>query len=77
MKRQNYTVVVTEEAGSPYPIIAKEEKDKKDAVLMAGKLAKENPEKLVFIEYFRPQDGQQGYINRDGFDITGKSWTDQ
>lgn len=72
----NFTVVLTSEAGSPYPIASKSENTEKAAIKKAEDWASEHPDKLVFIEYFRSNDGQKGYINRDGFDITGKSWTD-
>ena len=29
----------------------------------------------VFIHWFRAPDGQHGYINPDGADLTGQSWT--
>ena len=28
----------------------------------------------IFIEWFRPSDGQHGYYNRDGHAITGQAW---
>ena len=28
----------------------------------------------VFIETFRASDGQKGYLNPDGYSITGESW---
>lgn len=31
----------------------------------------------VFVSFYRSQDGQTGYLNRDGFGITGMSWTIQ
>lgn len=40
----------------------------------ADNLSKENPEKLVHISFLRKSDGQQGYINREGADVTGKAW---
>lgn len=76
MKKVSYTVVLTEQAGSPFPIKLSVESSEAAAVTIAKKWAGENPDKLVFIEYFRKRDGQGGYINPDGFNITGVSWTD-
>lgn len=68
--------VVLQDVGGLHPINAVSASSSQEAKSMAKKWAREYPDKLVFIEYFRPGDGQHGYINRDGFDITGKSWTD-
>lgn len=70
-----YTVILTDEAGSPYPAKQESFNKKPKAIKLASQWAKEFPDKLVFIDFFRTQDGQQGYINKDGADITGKSWT--
>ncbi|MEB6549054.1 hypothetical protein MXL46_08090 [Heyndrickxia sporothermodurans] len=71
-----YTVTLTEEAGSPYPLKGKTTEIKTEAINTAEKWAKENPDKLVFIEFYRSNDGQKGYINKDGAGISGTSWTE-
>jgi hypothetical protein len=76
MKKYQYTVTLTSEAGSPYPIAQNHNDARFVAIAQAKEWAEEHPDKLVFISFFRSQDNQHGYINRDGVDITGKSWTD-
>jgi hypothetical protein len=34
----------------------------------------ENKNNKIFIRFFRSFDGQHGFLNPDGCDITGKSW---
>ena len=72
---RKFSVVVTEEVGSPYPEKQISTTSEGEAIKTAEKLASEQPEKLVFIEFFRTQDGQHGYLNRGGFSISGQSWT--
>lgn len=71
----NYTVVVTEEAGSPYPDYVIDASSISEAIEKAEEMAEKHPDKLVFVQFFRKSDGQSGYINRDGADIVGRSWT--
>ena len=72
---RKFNVVVTEEAGSPYPEKQISTTSEGEAISTAEKLASEHPEKFVFVEFFRTQDGQHGYLNRDGFSLSGYSWT--
>lgn len=46
------------------------------AIQKAREWAGQYPDKQVFIQFYRDSDGQVGYINYDGADLTGKSWTD-
>lgn len=69
-----YTVFVKNDS-SHYPIRSVDLKSERAAIKKAKDWAKEHPNDLVFIEFYRPSDGQIGYINRDGAAITGKSWT--
>lgn len=48
--------------------------NEKAARTHAENLAKENPNKQVFVSFFRKSDGQHGYINREGADVTGSAW---
>jgi len=68
---EKLTVVVQDDLQA---IKAVEVSNKEQAKKTAKELAKEHSDKQVFIEYFRESDGQQGYINKDGFALTGKSW---
>lgn len=74
MERIVYTVILSD-VFKEYPLQVQEEKSERDARKTAKKWAKEYPDKLVFIEFFRKSDGQRGYINRNGASITGRSWT--
>jgi len=39
------------------------------------KWKKQNPNNLIFVEWYRATDGQYGYLNRDGnHAIAGKAW---
>lgn len=67
--------VIVKEMGDLYPLQAREAKTEKEARSTAKKLAEQHPDKQVFIEFFRPSDGQNGYINRNGFSLIGESWT--
>lgn len=69
-----YTVTVKNQGGQ-FPIKDKNFNVKNIAISQAKQWAKENPDNQVFIEFFRKSDGQQGYINQDGFDLIGSSWT--
>lgn len=46
----------------------------KEAKQTAKEWAKKFNNELVYVEYFRKSDGQQMYLNDDGYDLTGKSW---
>ncbi|UXY13853.1 hypothetical protein N8I74_11020 [Chitiniphilus purpureus] len=47
---------------------------KAEVVKIAQKEAVKAGQK-VFVCWFRPSDGQRGYLNRDGaYEITGKAW---
>lgn len=50
-------------------------KTQKAAEELADTWATNNPDKQIFVSFYRASDGQRGYINRDGAAITGKSWT--
>ena len=42
---------------------------------IARGMAQRSKDGQVFIEWYRPQDGQRGYLNPDGHhDITGKAY---
>lgn len=71
----SYTVVLFDEVGDLYPRKEETHKSKTIAVSIAEKLAKENPSKVVYINFYRSTDGQHGFINRDGAGMTGRSWT--
>lgn len=47
---------------------------KKEAEEIARTWVKENPNKQIFISWFRNSDGQKGYLNPDGnYAIIGKA----
>jgi hypothetical protein len=47
----------------------------KQAVALASKTAEENPDKQVFVSWFRASDGQNGYLNSNGdHAVVGKAW---
>lgn len=70
----NYTVTMKEQ-GAWEDDYMHEFQNEKAATTHAENLAKENPDKLVFVSFFRKSDGTRGYINWDGADVTGKTWT--
>ena len=72
----SYTVVVSDEFLSPYPDKEEHTNIKNDAIGKAKQFAAEYPDKKVYISFFRKNDGQHGFINPDGADITSRSWTD-
>jgi hypothetical protein len=43
----------------------------RDAIKQTTELAAKHSGARVFCEFFRASDGQRGYINRDGADVTG------
>lgn len=75
--KESFTVVVTNEVGSPYPIKEDTVSDEKQAIEIAEKWAKEHQDQFVFIQYFRSSDGQHGHLNPSGYDITGADWADK
>ena len=72
----NYNVVVRPVVG--YDVKSKNVKSKKEAVELAKQWAEEQngSENQVYIEFYRESDGQHGYINPTGADVTGKSWVE-
>lgn len=74
MKNTTYHVYRKEE-GSPYDTAGLDFVDENKAINKAREWAKEHPDQLVFISFFRKNDGQKGYINRDGAGFTGQPWT--
>lgn len=67
--------VTVEEKNQYYPLYEVSFDKQKEAVAQAKKWAGEHLDKQVFISFFRKSDGQQGFINQDGADVTGRSWT--
>ncbi len=49
--------------------------NEEEAINQAKDWSKKWPEKLVFISFFRKSDGQSGYLNKNGYEITGVTWT--
>lgn len=73
MDIKNYTVRrVSIDGHTLQELIFEEEKN---AVELAEKLCAEPDGTMVFIEYWRSSDGQRGYLNRDGYAVTGRSWS--
>lgn len=48
--------------------------NEKRASKIADKVSTDNPKCLVFVSWYRESDHQQGYLNRSGHDIVGRSW---
>ena len=48
--------------------------EKHMAIHRAKELAASDPDLKVYISWFRPSDHQRGYLNRDGYAITGSAW---
>lgn len=47
----------------------------RQAIKIAEKEARQNPNCLVFVDFFRVADGQHGYLNDNGnHAITGMAW---
>lgn len=62
-----YTVSVGDECYAPMCL--------KSAIRIARIQADTNPEKAVFVSWYRPSDGQAGYVNRNGDHvIIGDAW---
>lgn len=76
-KEEVFTVTIEDEPGTPYPIKQKEVENDSEAVELAKKWAKNYPNEFVYIHYFRAKDGQRGYVNPDGYGITGQDWADE
>jgi len=69
----NYTVEITFEGMTTDEITGL---TKAQAIKTAKiKAAESGEEYQVFVSFFRPSDGQRGYLNRDGnHEITGTAW---
>ena len=74
--RETFTVVVKEEPGHPDIIADDVLYDEAAAIEQAEAWVDKYPDKMIYIEYYRPSDGQQAYLNRSGYDLSGESWTD-
>ena len=65
----SYTVQIGEDDHIPGIDTAEE------ATELAIRACKENPGCPVYVSWFRPSDGQHGYLNRGGdHDVTGYNW---
>ncbi|TCP32201.1 hypothetical protein EV207_101179 [Scopulibacillus darangshiensis] len=51
--------------------------DESEAMELAQKWAEEHKEMYVYIEYHRASDGQKGYLNPSGYDLSGEDWADK
>lgn len=49
-------------------------KTSESAAIKAAKELVANGRRNVFIEFYRPSDGQSGYINPGGSGLTGTRW---
>lgn len=72
--KELFTVIVDD--GGLNPAISITTSSEMDAIEKAKRLVNEYPDDKVFIEFFRSSDDQQGYLNPDGYGITGSSWSD-
>ena len=70
----NFTVIVTEVPNSPYPTIEKSVQSKKEATTLAKQCVEQYQDHYVYVSFYRAKDGQHGYLNRDGYSITGSNW---
>lgn len=68
-----YTVNVIANTGQT--IMSTPDCSEAEAKKVAKSDAKKYPNHQVFIQWFRPSDGQHGYLNPDGnHSITGVAW---
>lgn len=77
MNKETFAVTVEEQPGTPYPTKHKEVETEQEAIELAEKWADENKEEYVYINYHRSSDGQQGYLNPDGYGIAGQDWANK
>jgi hypothetical protein len=68
-----YSILIVSESGEkaqqPLPV-----KTDTAARAKTAAYAKAHPEEMVFCVFNRTSDGQVGYINRDGADVTGHAY---
>lgn len=76
MRQETFTVVVKDIPGTPYPRVSQSAKNEIEAIKLAETLVEKYNDQLVFVEYFRPSDGQYLYLNRDGYSLSGESWSE-
>ncbi|PFW65306.1 hypothetical protein COL20_01145 [Bacillus sp. AFS075034] len=76
-KEEVLTVTVENEPGTPYKTKHKEVNNEQEAIELAKKWASEHKNEFVYIHYYRASDGQQGYLNQDGYGISGQDWADK
>ena len=68
-----YSILIVSESGqsSEQPLTVKTDTA---ARVKAVAYAKAHPDEQVFCFFSRDSDGQRGYINRDGADVTGRAY---
>lgn len=77
MKKETYTVTIEDEPGTPYYTKSRECLTESQAIEVAKTWANEYRNLYIYIHYFRSTDGQKGYLNPDGYDISGIDWADE
>ncbi|EJR51714.1 hypothetical protein IIO_06173 [Bacillus cereus VD115] len=73
-KEEVFSITVEDEPGTPYPTKHKEVDNEQEAVELAEKWAAEYKSEFIYINYYRSSDAQKGYLNPDGYNITGEDW---
>ncbi|NEU27705.1 hypothetical protein [Paenibacillus polymyxa] len=74
MAQSQYSVVTYKGESDDFVHRSFETKVRKEAKETAKKWVKEYPEERIYIEWFRGSDGQKGYVNPDGYSLTGTNW---
>lgn len=65
------TIITTD---GTFDLRSKPAVNKKQAVQVAREWAEKYPNESVYITFFRPTDGQHGFLNPNGFGISGHPW---
>ncbi|HDR6957143.1 MULTISPECIES: hypothetical protein [Bacillus cereus group] len=73
-KEEVFTVTIEDQPGTPYPTKHKEVDSEQEAIELAEKWADEHKSEFIYINYYRASDGQQGYLNPDGYNVNGQDW---
>ena len=76
-QKETFTVELLKEHWVDIPEQSETVYDEQEAIEIAEKWAETHSDKYVYIRYFRRSDEQHAYLNRDGYDISGKNWTDK
>lgn len=76
-KHKAISVVTKSEPSHPFPIKEIQADSEAHAVTIAKDWAIKYPAEYVYIYHTRKDNGQQGYINPNGYSTTGYDWASE